>query len=623
MLAAVFCVAGFLLPASAPALAAPMKGYEAMTVSVTSKIRMKPGETKTVSAEFLNLGPETWLKDGANFVSIYTREPNYRTSVFENAGWYKPGQPAKITETKVEKSKKGTISFVLKAPSKIGSYREPFQLAAEDKTWIPGSAFALQIEVSNDVASSVPSSSLSSSPAVPSPSKPSQPSAPTGLSALVLIRSAKNVTARGGESIPFRVGIKNTGTATWKKREIRLPEVNVANFKPIETKDSTWASATQAAVVASGEVAPGSLDFIDFTFRAPSRAGRHSVQFAFAADGQVVPDFFIEIPVDVTSDSGEVFNSPVRNDLPQQTFYQMDQIDEPLVRVGVLIVDEETDNKVEVLCESPWQLRDERGELLAEMKAGESVWASYRSGRYRYDRGMGTEKTNFALRFVPNAPNSICRIDNFDRRVTRKFTYPDNEFRNVLEMRYNADKDRTWMINELPIEYYLRGLAETSNVSPMEYQKSLIIAARTYAFYHWTRATKHATEGFHLSSSADDQVYNGYGQEKRAPRITEAVKATEGQVVTYNGELAITPYFSRSDGRTRAWGEVWNGSVPWLDRSVECPCDKSKGFALWGHGVGMSANEALCMANNGQSYDQILKYFYQGIQLGKKWVAKP
>ena len=206
-------------------------------------------------------------------------------------------------------------------------------------------------------------------------------------------------------------------------------------------------------------------------------------------------------------------------------------------------------------------------------------------------------------------------VTNFDRRVTRGSAFADNTFRGVLEIRYNDVKDRVWLINELKMEMYLRGLAETSNISPMEYQKALVTAARTYAFYHWTRNTKHDGEFFHVDAYLD-QVYKGYGQEQRSPRITEAVEATRGRYVTYNDAIAITPYFSRSDGRTRDWSEVWGGDVPWA-KGVAVPCDIGK--TLWGHGVGMSASGALCMANQGMMWDEILKHFYTGIELNKKW----
>jgi stage II sporulation protein D len=150
-------------------------------------------------------------------------------------------------------------------------------------------------------------------------------------------------------------------------------------------------------------------------------------------------------------------------------------------------------------------------------------------------------------------------------------------------------------------------------VSPIEFQKALMTAARTYAYYHWTRGTKHEEE-FYTVDAKFDQVYRGYGAEARSPKIVKGVNETRGQIVTYNGSLAITPYFSRSDGRTRSWGEVWAGGsqYPWL---VTVPVPWDAGKTLWGHGVGMSASGALGMANDGKGYREILQLFYTGTGL--------
>jgi peptidoglycan hydrolase-like amidase len=96
------------------------------------------------------------------------------------------------------------------------------------------------------------------------------------------------------------------------------------------------------------------------------------------------------------------------------------------------------------------------------------------------------------------------------------------------------------------------------------------------------------------------------------------IEATRGQIVTYNGKIAITPYFSRSDGRTRSWGEVWYGGsqYPWL---VGVSVPEDNGRTLWGHGVGLSASGALDMARAGKQYDEILKHFYTGIELRRAY----
>ena len=159
-------------------------------------------------------------------------------------------------------------------------------------------------------------------------------------------------------------------------------------------------------------------------------------------------------------------------------------------------------------------------------------------------------------------------------------------------------------------------MGETSNISPAEFQKSLAVAARSYAYWHWNHPGKH----WHFTVDATyDQVYLGYGAELRLPRWVAAIDATRGQVVGYAGVPVVTPYYSSSDGRTRAWTEVWGGPAkPWLV-SVPCVYDAAAHRALLGHGVGMSAWDAIGRANAGETYDRILKYYYSGTDLLKEY----
>ena len=611
------CVAAGLVVPSAVAFAAPLKGFEAVQVSATGKVSLAPGETKTVTVGFQNAGSETWNRDSGAFVSMYTYGPKYRVSAFQDASWISASQPARLTEATVKVGEVGHVSFRLHAPSVAGAYAETFQLAAEDVAWIPGGTVTMSVSVVPSTGSG-PSSGVAI-PAVVTPpvsttvSPVPSAAAPTGLSALVLLRSAKKVTAKANEQVSFTLGIKNTGTVPWVKRELYARDIQAA---------STSVSASNLVVSKSSDtVQPGGMDLIDFSFRAPTSKGPHTVSYAMVVDGSEIPNFQIDIPVEVTTSAPDVYVAPKsKPSTPSASsgsgIVDGDIVAEPTIRVAILTVDDETDNKVDVACASGWKLVDGDGGLLAELKKGESVEAFYKKNRYWYNRGMGLEKTASYLRFVPDEANAVCTITNFDRTKTRGSDHPYNEFRNVLELRYNSAKDRTWMINELPMELYLRGLGETSNVSHTEFQKTLITVARTYAFSMWTHKKKHADEYYDISSYADDQVYRGYGQEKITPNITAGVQATEGVIVTYQGETAITPYFSRSDGKTRAWGDVWYGDVDYL-KSVPCPCDKGK--TLWGHGVGMSASEALCQANNGKAWGDIIRYFYTGIDLTRRW----
>src|SRR3989339_1232720 len=610
-----FVIFSLLFSSFPPAVsAAPLKGYEALAVAVTGSLSLKPGETKTLSVSFLNIGSNAWTNDGETFASLYTYDPKYRTSPFQDASWFKKDQPVKLQEKTVKPGETGHVSFLLHAPSTAGTYRETFALAAEDAAWIPGGQFSLSVRVGETLKT--PSPSVPTAPPSTNSIPPVSSTPPTdGYAATVLLKSVKKAVVSGGEAIPFTIGIKNTGTKSWNKRTIQLPGVSMASNQT-DFHHSSWLDPSHVITKQEGVITPGGLDLIPFTFAAPSKKGTYAARFVLAADGVAVPGGEIEIPVEVTSDAPEVYDPLAQTPSSESpSVPTVSLIDEPIIRVGVLIVDDETDDMIRITCANDFDVKDGEGHLVAEMKAGEEIGAFYKKERYWYNRGQGLEATNSYLRFLPRQENTICTVTNFDRRKTRNAANADNTFRNILELRYNPDKNRTWLINELPIEAYLRGLAETSTLSHLNFQKTLITAARTYALYHWERATKHANEFFHVDAYAD-QVYNGYGQEARTPNLSRAVTETAGTVVTYSGKTAITPYFSRSDGRTRDWSEVWYGTVEWL-RSVPAPCDAGK--TLWGHGVGMSASQALCMANNGKDWREILTYFYTGIDLVKRW----
>ncbi len=565
-----------------------------VTTTGSGVLVLQPGEVKEVTVSFQNIGTSTWKNDGVGYISVYTYGPKYRKSSFDPGTWLSPTQVKRIREVSVVPSATATIAFQLHAPTTEGTYTETFALASEGIAWVDGGEFSFVINVKKSAAVNP---------------EPVEGVDDKGLSAALAMQSAKAIKLVAGRSAMVTAGFTNTGTKAWNSFGLRTPSVNMATTtSAIEFAHSSW-SGSQLAYNDETTIAPGKTAYVTFSITAPKMNGTHTAQFQFAANDIAIDDAFVELPIEVTGGAAEaVFAERIVD----TTHF----IDEPIIRVGVITVDEETQNEVVITStESDFDLRDVNGNLLAELTKGSSVTASFDGSRYVYDRGRGAEFSSYALRFVPKVDYAVMKIANFDRRVTRGSANADNTFRGVLEFRYNDTHERAWIIDELPMEYYLRGLAETSNISHMEFQKSLMTAARTYAFYHWTRATKHAKEFYHVDAYFD-QVYKGYGQEERTPRVTQAIQETRGKVVTYAGDIAITPYFSRSDGQTRNWSDVWGGDIPWAI-AVAVPCDDGK--VLWGHGVGMSASGALCMANNGMLWEEIVKYFYTGVAIEQRW----
>ncbi len=139
-----------------------------------------------------------------------------------------------------------------------------------------------------------------------------------------------------------------------------------------------------------------------------------------------------------------------------------------------------------------------------------------------------------------------------------------NSYRGQVEFFRKADSDMT-IINVLPMEEYVYGVVpnEIQASSNVEAIKAQAIAARTYSY---KTINKHASYGFNLCSTTDCHVYKGYASEN--PITNKAVDDTKDMVVTYNGGLAETLYFSSSGGRTESAVNVWGTDFPYL-RSVE------------------------------------------------------
>jgi len=127
---------------------------------------------------------------------------------------------------------------------------------------------------------------------------------------------------------------------------------------------------------------------------------------------------------------------------------------------------------------------------------------------------------------------------------------------------FNKQDSSTFVpVNKLNIEDYLKGVVpyESGESYPIEALKAQAVAARTYALANLGR---YSASGFDLTDDTRCQVYRGYSS--NFPKSNQAVDATKGQVLTYNGNL-ICAYFSASNGGyTEDSGNVWSSSLPYL-----------------------------------------------------------
>lgn len=260
-------------------------------------------------------------------------------------------------------------------------------------------------------------------------------------------------------------------------------------------------------------------------------------------------------------------------------------------------------------------------------------------------------------------------------------------------------------MEKLPLEKYIIGVvaAEMPADFEMEALKAQALTARTYIVKQkLTNDRVGLPEGADTSDTEFHQVYKNDEELKKQwgadyswkiKRISEAVQATTGQILSFEGEPITATFFSTSNGYTENSEDYWPNSFPYL-RSVESPWDKKspkfsdqkvisikefesklgvtvtnksevgtitertagkrvgkvqingkvlsgkiirekldlkssdftwtvKGDNIiintkgYGHGVGMSQYGANGMASEGKNYQEIVKHYYQGVEISQ------
>jgi stage II sporulation protein D len=142
-------------------------------------------------------------------------------------------------------------------------------------------------------------------------------------------------------------------------------------------------------------------------------------------------------------------------------------------------------------------------------------------------------------------------------------------------------------IEQIPLEDYLVGVVASEMPADFndEALKAQALTARTYIVKQLMSKQNHLglPKGANVGDSEMDQVYSSDDQLRKdwgadyswkRKKILDAVKATSGQILTYNGEPIQATFFSTSNGYTENSEDYWPSMLPYL-RSVTSPWDKS------------------------------------------------
>lgn len=522
---------------------------------------MEDASTKNVWVKIKNVGSRTWV-GGKDSLNTY---PASRDSIFQGVDWVPYYFVADVLSQNVAPGQSATFSFNLAAPANTkGNFTESFMGTIAGGTPILNTLVNYYVQVT--------------------PRYDGQ----------VTWQTTSDLTLKPLERYLFSVDVRNTGTRTWTNTGDNKVAMNAINpiGRTSAFKDPTWPEVFRPTVLTSpATVAPGQTGRFTFWLQAPNTTGDYTEQFKLVADHIMwMPSSTITIPIHIKT---------LR---PEST-----------IKIGIKDL-----AQIQVTGNGSFQAkRGSDGFVLGNFTSGQVATVTVEGGNsyYRVAGGSVNATTSDYVRFVP-ASGTILKISNYHDVPGWNPSLDDNQFRgNILAWRSSAT-GKFWAINELPIEQYLYGIAEQSNSTNATHLRTMAIAERTYAQYNVDHSTKHTSEHYDLNNTSGDQVYKGYGFETRSPNVKAAVDDTRGKMITYGGNVIVAPYFSRSDGRTRSWTEVWGGTTEQHPYAITVDDHWSEpSSACSGHCVGLSAYGANAQALEGKTYEQILKYYFTGVAI--------
>lgn len=539
---------------------------------------MNPGETFQAWVKLENTGNTTWSKSGQNTVLIGTDHERDRVSAFTRTT-----RIGALQEASVPPGGTGTFNISLTAPEKSGYYKEYFTPVVEGVTWMADSGMYFDTTVFGEE-----------------------------YDAEFLEVNASKEWERGGKYL-VKIKIRNLGQKAWnsknftavliKESDLDVTDVHLLNDSVAPGEVGTLAMVTEVAPDEKLErkalLVKPKVDNVQLLSR-PIYVRYKVVENTkplLTSSSTTTPKL---TNTTTTTTTIKTPTAPATGDIKTGSGAEGD------IRVKLGFT-----GNPKITANGSFEIYSGTT-LITTLSSGDIAGISLESGKYRLEAGGKSYLKTDKIRFIPKNA-AILKIDNFNHQPAWNPDLNDNQYRGNLEV-LDVDGVLT-VINELPLESYLKGLGEVSNTEEYEKIKAIIVAARTYAKYYTDVADKFPGKPYDLDDNPEvSQKYLGYGLEKRAPNVSAAVLATKGQVVTYNDKLVKTPYFNQSDGSyTKSAESVWGWTTtPYLKAVSDSYCS---GSTFLGHGVGMSGCGAKGMAEAGKNYVEILKHYYSGVEI--------
>ena len=147
-------------------------------------------------------------------------------------------------------------------------------------------------------------------------------------------------------------------------------------------------------------------------------------------------------------------------------------------------------------------------------------------------------------------------------------------------LRILPEGSKLTVVNHVDLEQYLLGVVPKEMPSRWGDDAPAALEAQAIAARSYAMATKRSGDVFDMYADERSQVYGGATAED--PRTSRAVAATAGQVVTQNGAIVTTFFFSTSGGRTENVENVFRGAPrPYLVSVNDAAFDALSPHHVW------------------------------------------
>jgi len=187
------------------------------------------------------------------------------------------------------------------------------------------------------------------------------------------------------------------------------------------------------------------------------------------------------------------------------------------------------------------------------------------SGEKEIEVSLSLSKKNPILVNSRPIPDSFLFIRG-GNNASDKLVFRGETFRGALKW---IRKDVSFhIVNYLTLEDYLLGTlgSEMSASWELEALKAQAVASRTYAAYmiNHPRGAEYDVE-----KTTQDQVYGGVQSED--PRVLQAIRGTQDEVLVFQGRPIKAFFHSRCGGSTETPAFVWNHRQGYPQKKVSCP----------------------------------------------------